>query len=128
MGIRKPLKQFSRQLGARAAQSRELPTLLSELGDLQNQALTAQRPLGGSASVGLLGRLFGRRERANEITAKPNGDSSAFPAEPAESLQGLPPVGSPETPEPVPQPDGPDSSAQAAQALQAAIDIAEPQK
>ena len=124
--IRKPLKQFSRQLGARAAQSRELPTLLSELGDLQNQALTAQRPLGGSASVGLLGRLFGQRERANEITAKPNGDSSAFPAEPAESLQGLPPVGSPETPEPLPQPDGADSSAHAAQALQAAIDIAEP--
>lgn len=63
--IRKPLKKFTRGLGERAAQSRELPGLLSELGDFQSQALSAQQA-GGSNSVGLLGRLFGHRERTAE--------------------------------------------------------------
>ncbi len=68
--IRKPLKTFSRGLGERAAQSRELPGLLEDLGTFQQQALTSQK---GSAptSVGLLGRLFGQRERTSETAATP---------------------------------------------------------
>lgn len=124
--IRKPLKQFARQLDARAAQSRELPTLLSELGELQNLALTAQRPSGASASVGLLGRLFGQRERAGEITAKPDGDSSSFPAEPVESLQGRPGVGPSEATEPEPLANAPEFGTPAVRALQAVIDIEKP--
>ncbi|MCQ4315729.1 diguanylate cyclase [Pseudomonas zhaodongensis] len=64
--IRKPLKKFTRGLGERAAQSRELPGLLSELGEFQSQALSAQQA-GGSNSVGLLGRLFGQRDRPAEM-------------------------------------------------------------
>lgn len=71
--IRKPLKTFSRGLGERAAQSRELPGLLEDLGTFQQQALTSQK---GSAptSVGLLGRLFGQRERTSETAATPAGE------------------------------------------------------
>ena len=124
--IRKPLKQFSRQLDRRAAQSRELPTLLSELGELQNQALAAQQPSGGSRSVGLLGRLFGHRERAAEAAAKTNDDSSLFSAEPIGSLPGQPQIEQPAAPEPLQRSLTPDSGTQAAQALQAAIEIAGP--
>jgi diguanylate cyclase len=61
--VRKPLKSFARQLDERAAQPRELPVLLGELGELQDRALTLQMS-GASSSVGLLGRLFGQRERS----------------------------------------------------------------
>lgn len=68
--IRKPLKTFSRGLGERAAQSHELPGLLEDLGRFQQQALTAQKG-SAPASVGLLGRLFGQRERTAETAATP---------------------------------------------------------
>lgn len=59
---RKALKKFARQLDERAAQPRELPVLLVELGEFQGRALALH--LGHAAhSVGLLGRLFGQRER-----------------------------------------------------------------
>ncbi|MCQ4311514.1 GGDEF domain-containing protein [Pseudomonas stutzeri] len=61
--VRKPLKSFARQLNERAAQPRELPVLLGELGELQDRALTLQMA-GAPSSVGLLGRLFGQRERS----------------------------------------------------------------
>jgi len=70
--VRQPLKKFSRQLGERAAQSRELPGLLSELGEYQGQALAAQAP-GNQHSVGFLGRLFGQRERLAEAAPSPEG-------------------------------------------------------
>lgn len=76
--LRKPLKQFARQVGGRAAQSRELPGLLSELGDFQSQALAAQAS-GASAPVGLLGRLFGQRERP--VTPPVTQDGVASPEE-----------------------------------------------
>lgn len=60
--IRQPLKRFSRQLDERASQPAELPTLLIELGEFQDRALTLQRDETGG-SVGLLGRLFGQRVR-----------------------------------------------------------------
>ncbi len=123
--IRKPLKQFSRQLVERAAQSRELPTLLAELGEFQSLALGAQRPSAGTSSVGLLGRLFGQRERAVEAASKPDDDPSSFSAEPEESLSGLPLIRQPEAPL---QPDTADPATPVTQALQAAIDIAGPHR
>ncbi len=92
--IRKPLKKFTRGLGERAAQSRELPGLLSELGDFQSQALSAQQA-GGSNSVGLLGRLFGHRERTAEAVPDSEVETQASQAiadeEPAasESIDAL---------------------------------------
>ncbi len=59
--VRKPLKQYAKQLDSRAAQARELPSLLAELNQLQRQALDQ---LQGAAeqAPGLLQRLFGGRE------------------------------------------------------------------
>ena len=63
--VRKPLKRFARELDGRAARPLELPGLLAELVTLQDRALSVQT---GSAvhPVGLLGRLFGPRERGAE--------------------------------------------------------------
>lgn len=72
--LRKPLKKFARQIGGRSAQSRELPGLLSELGDFQSQALAAQT--GATAPVGLLSRLFGPRERSAVTPVTQEGDVS----------------------------------------------------
>jgi diguanylate cyclase len=124
--IRKPLKQFSRQLAKRAAQSRELPTLLSELGELQSQALAAQRPSGTSNSVGLLGRLFGQRDSNIEALAKPDNDSPLVTADPMQSLPGQPLFEQAETPEPLQGLHAPDSGPQAADAPLAVIDVAAP--
>lgn len=84
--IRKPLKKFARQLGERAAQSRELPGLLRELGDYQGQALSAQQA-SGSSSVGLLGRLFGQRDRVAEGVS-----GSPMESEPFQAVAPGPPV------------------------------------
>ncbi|OYW86715.1 MAG: GGDEF domain-containing protein, partial [Pseudomonadales bacterium 32-61-5] len=59
--VRKPLKAYARTVRTRAAQSRELPGLLGELGELQDRALTVQMA-GAPRAVGLFGRLFGQRE------------------------------------------------------------------
>ena len=78
--IRKPLKQFAKQLEARASQSRELPGLLADLGELQGQALAAQTN-GGSSPVGLFGRLFGQRERVVDgasVQAQPSAPAAAL--------------------------------------------------
>lgn len=83
--IRKPLKAFSRQIGERAAQTRDLPELLSELGDFQSQALAAQ-PANTSSSVGLLGRLFGQRERPAETVLNLTGELTVAPAITVESV------------------------------------------
>ncbi len=64
--VRKPLKQFAKQLDKRAEQLRELPALLAELSHLQAQAL-ALTSADSSDRPGLLERLFGARdERATE--------------------------------------------------------------
>lgn len=72
--LRKPLKKFAHQIGGRSAQSRELPALLTELGDFQSQALAAQ--VGSPAPVGLLGRLFGTRERSTTAPVTQDGNVS----------------------------------------------------
>ncbi|HEK2532648.1 TPA: diguanylate cyclase DgcP, partial [Pseudomonas aeruginosa] len=69
--LRKPLKQFARDIEERARQSREIPILLSELSRLQRQALAERK--GGDAEDGrpsLLQRLFGGKE--SETAAEPS--------------------------------------------------------
>ena len=85
--VRSPLKRFSRQIGERAAQSRELPSLLSELGELQRQALAAQT-VDAPPSVGLLSRLFGQRERTAEMASALPGEPLPLVAEAKETLPG----------------------------------------
>ena len=94
--IRKPLKKFTRQLGERAAQSRELPGLLSELGEFQSQALSAQQA-GGSSPVGLLGRLFGQRERPTEAVPGSVVEAQPSQANVHEELAALTPADAGET-------------------------------
>ncbi|GLX12109.1 GGDEF domain-containing protein [Pseudomonas straminea] len=75
--VRKPLKRFAKQVEQRARQSREMPALLAELGQLQQQALQA---LGGEQveRPGFIERLFGSRDNASPA-AKTEPDASAAP-------------------------------------------------
>ncbi|SHL33329.1 GGDEF domain-containing protein [Phytopseudomonas punonensis] len=59
--VRKPLKRYAKQVEERARQSREMPALLAELSQLQQQALLA---LGGEQAErpGFIERLFGSRD------------------------------------------------------------------
>ncbi|MDA7086694.1 diguanylate cyclase [Pseudomonas sp. SA3-5] len=88
--VRRPLKDFAKQLDSRAEQVRELPLLLAELSTLQQQALAVL----GHAQVerpGLLKRLFaGRAPAIGEL--------------PAATEAGPVPVPVPVAPLPVPQP------------------------
>jgi diguanylate cyclase len=59
--VRKPLKNYAKQLASRAEQVRELPLLLAELSALQQQAL-AVRGHEQLERPGLLQRLFAGRE------------------------------------------------------------------
>ncbi|MDD0976566.1 diguanylate cyclase [Pseudomonas fontis] len=60
--VSRQLKKFSKQLEARASQSREMPLLLSELSTLQGQALTHLERPEEAPRPGLLQRLFGHRD------------------------------------------------------------------
>ncbi len=93
--LRKPLKQFARDIEERARQSREIPILLSELSRLQRQALAERK--GGDAEDGrpsLLQRLFGGKE--SETTAEPSASvpsvvaASNTPIQPAAAAPSLP--------------------------------------
>lgn len=66
--VARPLKTFAKQLDGRVGQAREIPLLLSELSGLQGQALNNLEPDGETArpGPGLLQRLFGAKEVANE--------------------------------------------------------------
>ncbi|KIQ05359.1 MULTISPECIES: GGDEF domain-containing protein [Pseudomonas] len=62
--VRKPLKRYAKQVDERARQSREMPALLAELSQLQQQALAAL----GAEQVerpGFIERLFGSRDAAS---------------------------------------------------------------
>nr|WP_315416989.1 diguanylate cyclase [uncultured Pseudomonas sp.] len=69
--VARPLKTFAKQLDGRVSQAREIPLLLSELSNLQGQALDNLEPDGETTrpGPGLLQRLFGARETANEAVA-----------------------------------------------------------
>ncbi|WP_347505350.1 GGDEF domain-containing protein [Pseudomonas anguilliseptica] len=62
--VRKALKQFAKRIEERASQPRELPALLSELSNLQQQALAALDCEVSQARPGFLQRLFGSKEAA----------------------------------------------------------------
>ncbi|WP_439886977.1 GGDEF domain-containing protein [Pseudomonas sp. MBLB4123] len=66
--VRKPLKSLAKRLSSHAEQVRELPALLVELGQLQQQALAELGQLGGERP-GLLQRLFGGRDGAGATAA-----------------------------------------------------------
>ncbi|MGY2401197.1 diguanylate cyclase [Pseudomonas sp. SDO5271_S396] len=104
--VARPLKTFAKQLDSRVGQAREIPLLLSELSGLQGQALNNLEPEGEAsrAAPGLLQRLFGARDVANEPQA----------SEPV-----LPQVTPPTTPKPVSEPVEPESSEELKQALRA---------
>ena len=73
--IRKPLKKFSKKLDSRVKQSRELPALLAELGQLQQQTLTSMASP-APERLRLMQRLFGRTQDRLETTAQPIAASS----------------------------------------------------
>ncbi|HGM8527311.1 TPA: diguanylate cyclase [Pseudomonas aeruginosa] len=107
--LRKPLKQFARDIEERARQSREIPILLSELSRLQRQALAERK--GGDAEDGrpsLLQRLFGGKE--SETAAEPSASvpsvvaASNTPIQPAAATPSLPVAEHDEAPGGQPQP------------------------
>ncbi|CDF81602.1 diguanylate cyclase [Pseudomonas knackmussii B13] len=69
--VRLPLKLFARDLEARASQSREIPVLLGELGNLQRRVLDQLAANTDGPRPGLLQRLFGARDEEEEAGAAP---------------------------------------------------------
>ena len=95
--VRKPLKSYAKQLAGRAGQLSELPILLAELSQLQQQAMAS---LGAAhhERPGLLQRLFaGRDNPANaapaEAAEKPakHGPEAVAP-QPAATVEPTPPA------------------------------------
>ncbi|MGY2255007.1 diguanylate cyclase [Pseudomonas reactans] len=85
--VARPLKTFAKQLDGRVSQAREIPLLLSELSGLQGQALNNLEPDGETPrpGPGLLQRLFGAKEVANEAAeneAPPRPAPQPAPAKP----------------------------------------------
>ncbi|WP_248804191.1 diguanylate cyclase [Pseudomonas sp. MWU13-2100] len=64
--VRRPLKNFAKQLEGRVGQAREIPLLLSELSGLQGKALTQLEQPVEPGRPGLLQRLFGSKESGPE--------------------------------------------------------------
>lgn len=117
--VRKPLKRYAKQVEERARQSREMPALLAELSQLQQQALQAL----GAEQVerpGFIERLFGSRDSASTAA---NADAAA-PDTPAEQVAAAP--GSP-LEQPVAEPLGaePEAASQTATTQPAPAVIAE---
>lgn len=104
--VARPLKTFAKQLDGRVGQAREIPLLLSELSGLQSQALNNLEPDGETTrpGPGLLQRLFGSKDVANEAVAD----------EPVPSPAAPPPVA-----KPVAEPQQPEQSEELTQALRA---------
>ena len=107
--VARPLKTFAKQLDSRVSQAREIPLLLSELSGLQGQALNNLEPDGEAArpGPGLLQRLFGAKDVANEAVA----------SEPVSNPAPQPVVAQPVA-EPS-QPEQPEQSEELTQALRA---------
>ncbi|CAD5203017.1 GGDEF domain-containing protein [Pseudomonas sp. FEN] len=85
--VRRPLKNFAKQLEGRVGQAREIPLLLSELSSLQNKALAQLEQPTEPARPGLLQRLFGGKEAGQEATADHPPVAPARPEEvPAQVL------------------------------------------
>ena len=107
--VRKPLKRYAKQVEERARQAREMPALLAELSQLQQQALQA---LGGEQveRPGFIERLFGSRDSASPVASAEEAApvTSAEQAEVAPGTAVEQPVaqslGSEPEPEPEPAP------------------------
>ena len=101
--VARPLKTFAKQLDGRVSQAREIPLLLSELSGLQGQALDNLEPDGETPrpGPGLLQRLFGTKDVANETVA------------------GEPAPAAPAAPKPAAEPQEPEQSQELTQALRA---------
>jgi len=101
--VARPLKTFAKQLDGRVSQAREIPLLLSELSGLQGQALDNLEPDGETPrpGPGLLQRLFGTKDVANETVA------------------GEPAPAAPVAPKPAAEPQEPEQSQELTQALRA---------
>ena len=85
--VARPLKTIAKQLDGRVSQAREIPLLLSELSSLQGQALDKLEPDGETprSGPGLLQRLFGAKDVANEAVeneAPPRPAPQPAPAKP----------------------------------------------
>ncbi|SDH16316.1 diguanylate cyclase [Pseudomonas flavescens] len=102
--VRKPLKRYAKQVDERARQSRELPALLAELSQLQQQALTVL----GAEQVerpGFIERLFGNRDAPSPSTPAEVTPVEQVPPPqdaPAEEEQVQPPVIGEPAPAPAP--------------------------
>lgn len=106
--VARPLKTFAKQLDGRVGQAREIPLLLSELSNLQGQALNNLEPDGEipRSGPGLLQRLFGAKEVANETPAvEPAPAAAPKPASSKASSE--------------PEPQAPEQSEELTQALRA---------
>ena len=83
--VSRPLKKFSKQLEARADQAREIPLLLSELSQLQGQAIRALDTPEEPSRPGLLQRLFGGHDHS-EATPAPaltaEAEAAPLPSQP----------------------------------------------
>ena len=95
--VRKPLKSYAKQLAGRAGQLSELPILLAELSQLQQQAM-ASLDVAHRERPGLLQRLFaGRDNPANAASAETaenpakRGPEAAAPP-PAATVEPTPPA------------------------------------
>jgi len=87
--VRRPLKNFAKQLDDRVSQARELPLLLDELSGLQGKALSLLDNPEEASRPGLLQRLFGGRE-ARDTEAGPLPETTAEPVStPVESSEPL---------------------------------------
>lgn len=99
--VRLPLKLFARDLEARASQSREIPVLLGELGNLQRRVLDQLASSADGPRPGLLQRLFGGRDEDEESAATPVAEAHAEgPAAPAAAPEARAEQAAPATPQP----------------------------
>ena len=89
--ISKPLKRLGKDLAERAAQFRELPAVLSELSELQRQALGALDAV-DTTRPGFFQRLFGGREVEADQNQPPTAaavdEAPEDPAAPEDSVLG----------------------------------------
>lgn len=99
--VRLPLKLFARDLEARASQSREMPVLLGELGNLQRRVLDQLASTEGPRP-GLLQRLFGGREDEAEGGATAVAEAAVVAPAEAAAPPAVPVASEPEPAAPPP--------------------------
>ncbi|WP_371370194.1 diguanylate cyclase [Pseudomonas sp. QL9] len=118
--VRLPLKLFARDLEARASQSREIPVLLGELGNLQRRVLDQLAATTGGPRPGLLQRLFGARDEDEEGGATP--DAAKAPSEEPAPVVAAPEVRAEQTEAAASEPERPAPIAPAAPVLSSVLD------